>query len=77
MICLGCGANCKCSEPATFTTWPLEQSLSREALADIETAIRAYLQEYYPKRPEELENTANAICAALERHEPLQDALLA
>lgn len=62
MICLGCGAKCKCQEPATFPTWPLEASLSHAALERIGAAIEDYLSGYTTRDPTgELQNLVNVI----------------
>lgn len=75
MICLGCGDRCKCTDPATFPTWPLETSISREGLTDIEKAIRFYLLKKDSRYDAELENTANIIRNHLDRS-PVEDDLL-
>jgi hypothetical protein len=73
MICLGCGVDCKCQEPASFVTWPLEAAVSREALSTLQTAVLFFLTE--PAEVDalsdtvmaELMNVANNIRAHLER----------
>ena len=75
MICLGCGDRCKCTDPAQFLVWPLETSISRAGLADIEKAIRFYLLKKGSWVDAELENTANIIRNHLDRP-PVEDDLL-
>lgn len=77
MICLGCGMDCKCSEPASFVTWPLEAAVSREGLQYIAQAISFFNSEpvEWDNIPEsaqaELLNVYNNIKGHLERDEPI------
>jgi hypothetical protein len=73
MMCLGCGQACDCAEPAKYPIWPLETTLSREGLEDIEEAIHEYMQEHHTA---ELENTANIIHNWLQRQPITEDDLL-
>lgn len=69
MKCLGCGGTCKCAEPATFPTWPLEQSLTREALEKVAMALEDFLLCH--EEDAEIRNTANVIRSHLERPDDL------
>lgn len=80
MKCLGCGGSCACKSPATFPTWPLEVSLSHDALESIAAAITEYLSGYETRdRDGELQNVVNIIESFLQRPaetEPTDEDLL-
>jgi hypothetical protein len=79
VTCLGCGGiTCQvCEDKSNALTrlshWPLEVSISRAALVDVQSAIGHYLANYGINMPAatigELENLANIIRAHLQ-HEP-------
>ncbi len=72
MICLGCGVNCKCKEPASFRYWPVEASLTPEAAEAAAEAIDFYLaaldSSFHSEEARgELKNISNHIRSALGR----------
>lgn len=78
MTCLGCGGVvCQvCEDKSNALTrlshWPLEVSVSRAALLEVEALVRAGLQDnvgYADNTYAELQNIANIIRAHLQ-HEP-------
>jgi hypothetical protein len=57
--------------PDTWYTWPLELTLSREAIANVKDALRYYINEDLYSLDEvgdELRNVANHIESWLEKH---------
>ena len=74
MICLGCGADCKCAEPAKFKEWPLGVSLTRAELEEI-----LYLFDQANRHvplSSGVENAANAIRSYLQKAPEDVDPLL-
>jgi hypothetical protein len=67
MKCLGCGSDCRCKEPAKFATWPLEQSLSQEALRQLAHILDQWLIGNTGPAWGEIENASNIIRSYLQR----------
>ena len=65
--------------PSEYLTWPLEESLTHDAMAHVACALETYLGKHWPLKEHveaELRNTMNAIHSALERL-PADEDLLA